>query len=393
MEESVSEPHGSLDALDMEEAYFNKVIASFLEYETESLKVLETKRHNYGCLPEKHRLLLETCSVLGTDSAYDRFSRRLEHVKGLIKDNASFLNLIVTSIASELPSSRAPRTDADLRKRGMIAAVRQRLSAEDMERVESVLRQFVRDWSLEGSHERNTTYGPILDRMEAEFADVTRENRGLIRVLVPGAGLGRLVYELAHAGFSTQGNEFSFPMLFGSNYILNVVRTPLSQRIYPFVHSWSNQWSAEAQFTSVLVPDIVADDILPTTDFSMVAGEFLEVYRGSKEHARQWDAVITCYFIDTAHNVCDYIETIQSVLKPGGLWINLGPLQYHYENVPHETSLELNYEELRLVILAHGFEFVEERRNVPCTYAGNKLLMLQHTYNNAFFVSKLKAST
>lgn len=37
-----------------------------------------------------------------------------------------------------------------------------------------------------------------------------------------------------------------------------------------------------------------------------------------------WDCVATCFFIDTAHNVLDYIETIWNILKPGGVWINLG---------------------------------------------------------------------
>ena len=41
------------------------------------------------------------------------------------------------------------------------------------------------------------------------------------RILVPGAGLGRLAIEIASFGYSVQGNEFSYQMLFTSNYILN----------------------------------------------------------------------------------------------------------------------------------------------------------------------------
>ena len=33
---------------------------------------------------------------------------------------------------------------------------------------------------------------------------------------------------------------------------------------------------------------------------------------------------MTVFFIDTAHNIIDYIETINKILKPGGVWINLG---------------------------------------------------------------------
>lgn len=41
------------------------------------------------------------------------------------------------------------------------------------------------------------------------------------RVLLPGAGLGRLALEIAAKGYAVQGNEFSYQMLFASNFILN----------------------------------------------------------------------------------------------------------------------------------------------------------------------------
>ena len=49
-------------------------------------------------------------------------------------------------------------------------------------------------------------------------------------VLIPGAGLGRLAYEIARIGYTSQGNEFSMHMLFGSNFILNWY-------IHPLIHT------------------------------------------------------------------------------------------------------------------------------------------------------------
>ena len=40
--------------------------------------------------------------------------------------------------------------------------------------------------------------------------------------------------------------------------------------------------------------------------------------------ADSWNCVATVFFIDTAHNVIDYIEAIYKILQPGGCWINLG---------------------------------------------------------------------
>lgn len=55
-----------------------------------------------------------------------------------------------------------------------------------------------------------------------------------------------------------------------------------------------------------------------------------EVY-GKKELGKQYDAVVTCFFIDTAANVVDYIDVIHNVLRPGGVWLNFGPLLWHWQ--------------------------------------------------------------
>lgn len=43
-----------------------------------------------------------------------------------------------------------------------------------------------------------------------------------IKILVPGAGLGRLTYELACRGYECEGNEFSYFMLIASYFVLNL---------------------------------------------------------------------------------------------------------------------------------------------------------------------------
>lgn len=69
-----------------------------------------------------------------------------------------------------------------------------------------------------------------------------------------------------------------------------------------------------------------------------------------------WDCVATCFFIDCANNVVQFIETIYKILKPGGIWINLGPLLYHFSDLPNEESIEPSYDSIRDVILGFGFQ-------------------------------------
>ena len=47
---------------------------------------------------------------------------------------------------------------------------------------------------------------------------------------------------------------------------------------------------------------------------SMVAGDFVEVYSAAG-YAGTFDAVVTCFFLDTAHNVFEYMDVIWHVLK------------------------------------------------------------------------------
>lgn len=65
--------------------------------------------------------------------------------------------------------------------------------------------------------------------------------------------------------------------------------------------------------------------------------------------------VATCFFIDTAHNIVEYLQTIYAILKKGGLWVNVGPLLYHYSEMAGETSIELTWEEVLAVARQIGF--------------------------------------
>lgn len=115
-------------------------------------------------------------------------------------------------------------------------------------------------------------------------------------------------------------------------------------------------------------------------DFSMVAGEFIDVYN---KQVSQWDSIVTCFFIDTAHNVIDYIECIHKILKPGGLWVNIGPLLWHYQEQPSELQIELPWSEVEKLIEKLGFEF-RKKSFKKCNYTKVES-MLELEYNCVFF--------
>lgn len=84
----------------------------------------------------------------------------------------------------------------------------------------------------------------------------------------------------------------------------------------------------------------------------------------------------------------DYVEKIYTILKPGGLWINLGPLLYHYAET-HTESVEPSYDVLKSAIQKIGFEFLKEE-TVPGTYTQNPTSMLIYKYRSVFFTCEKK---
>jgi carnosine N-methyltransferase len=65
-------------------------------------------------------------------------------------------------------------------------------------------------------------YQPILASVRT-FLPLSKNdsNRSPPKICVPGAGVGRLAYEIAAMGYTVQGNEFSLYMLLASDFILN----------------------------------------------------------------------------------------------------------------------------------------------------------------------------
>jgi len=122
----------------------------------------------------------------------------------------------------------------------------------------------------------------------------------------------------------------------------------------------------------------------------MTAGDFLDVYgKIGEKNSEQWDVVATVFFIDTAHDVIAYLETIHRILKPGGHWINFGPLLYHFADVENEISLELPYEEILNISKKIGFDIVEDTK-ASTTYTQNERSMLTYEYHCASTVFKKK---
>ena len=139
------------------------------------------------------------------------------------------------------------------------------------DRLRSTLRQIVRDWSKESAAERELAYGPILETLDRLVDGLSEAEKREYHVLVPGAGLGRLQFEICKRQMSAQGNECSMYMLMVSNYLLNHTASPLQHVIYPWLHSMTNVRNLQDLLQPVQVPDVLPSELSPGL-MSMASG-------------------------------------------------------------------------------------------------------------------------
>jgi carnosine N-methyltransferase len=213
-------------------------------------------------------------------------------------------------------------------------------------RSEEAMQHYMRDWSTDGQHERDVPYRHIIAELEKHFPERLSRKEGNVKVLVPGSGLGRLAHEISRLeGVEVTACEYSPQMRLAYRY-LESLRMPESGVVYPYIDFWSHQPTTKELIHPTKFPDVSIN----SSAVLLVEGDFTKEFVNKTAH---YDALVTFFFIDTAKNAMDYLNTISKVLKPDGVWINLGPLLYS------EAWVEFSLEDLLTIAEAYGFEFLD----------------------------------
>lgn len=142
---------------------------SYAQYRAMSLTDAEDMRSSYAKLGRVHKRI-------GYDLGYPR---KLSTLQETIARNALVTEAIADLAARDFPGLQPNAVDSG-----------------DLGRVRETLKHFVRDWSAEGARERDVIFTPILDALQR----VPPDQRADMHVLVPGAGLGRLAWEISQLG-------------------------------------------------------------------------------------------------------------------------------------------------------------------------------------------------
>lgn len=344
-------------------AHFRSIIATFLNYQYDSMKEYNKTKKDFLDLKESHLKLLKYTP-----------EERLKKLYNAIIQNSIFLSEVVEDHLDlfQIKNKKLNIFEIPFSKRTKICIL---------------LKQIKREWSKEGEKEREQSFDPIKKALQ-KYLKINKKDNKIknYNILVPGCGLGRLVYDIVSLGYNCKGIEFDYFMLQVSEYILNKNPLHLKKEIFPYIHNFTNRYNFQNSFQSIKIPDINNFEIPPNSQFAMISGEFVQLYKKGIINEK-FNSVVTCFFIDTAHNVLEYLEVIYEILCKGGLWINNGPLMYHFKNVEGEISIELSLEEIFFAAEKMGFEFLE-KREVECGYCENGEFMAQMRYKSQFFVAR-----
>lgn len=116
-----------------------------------------------------------------------QYSKKFTDVAGLLARNQDVCHDIVQNA---LEFYQVDRQELDDHIQQMNAAGR---GAERIS-VSQALKHFVRDWAASGANERDAAFPCITKALQALYPDAGQEP---VRVVLPGAGLGRLGHEIA----------------------------------------------------------------------------------------------------------------------------------------------------------------------------------------------------
>ncbi len=341
--------------VDTENSYFKIILSSFYNYEKDSLKDVKKMEKDFNSIGEHYLNILPF-----------NYTERINKLKNAISLNKQFLNSILKNY-QYLFNNKQKQIET---------------KSNDINKLRTTLNLLIRDWSLEGKKERDLSYNPIIEGLKIYFPDT--KQRYNIKILVPGTGLSRLLYEIAKLGFDSYGLEVSYFMLITSNFLLNENISKNQFLIQPYIHSFNNLYKEEDAFKIYSIPDVNIKEELNKSlgKLELIPVDFINHLKDKNNY---YEGIVTSFFIDTANNIIEFIELIYNSLKKNGIWINFGPLLYHFTGIENEISIKLSWEDIRKIILKFNFE-IKEEKYIKSPYSSNENSMKQTQYTCIYFI-------
>ncbi|KAL3941785.1 MAG: hypothetical protein SGBAC_003901 [Bacillariaceae sp.] len=337
---------------------------SLEKYKTDTYQALKGLSQQMDQAIElEHGLAIHLAAKLST-----KIQRRIEKLSIIFDHNENIIRSLLGSVdfITSLPDDRIILTHGDILKGGdevhsgtgqsnpvypnpstilhsSKKNVSKLLEQNVYDMTAQIVAHLVRDWSVAGSNIRESLYGWVCKEL------VERSRHRKDPVLVPGAGMGRLAYDIYSLGFTVEANEISPVMAAAAKSILT---KNTSGVIYPYaLDAMTNEVDSSRRYDGMSFPDVPVVQTSEEVTLSFTIGDFVGAYYSNQ--VSTFGAVATCFFIDTATDIYEYIVLIKGLLKPKGIWVNVGPVQWHAN-----ALLRPSADELQDLLPAFGFKIV-----------------------------------
>lgn len=231
----------------------------------------------------------------------------------------------------------------------------------------------IRDWS--NSKDSEKELHDIIIPLRLEISKYSLEGK---IALIPGCGLGRISYELSDIFSQVYSFDISLTMINMTNEIklnrkniktYNTKNSLLENDKYKEFHiNIKDIISKQKQKSINRVINFVGNsNNIPLPDNSV-------------------DIIISVYFSDVIP-MSEYLEEFTRVLKPNGIFIHFGPLDYHFNDLSQHHSLETFFSNLE----NKGFR-VNKKHQLVKTVNSNNSLNIKGYHNILFSAAKEKVS-
>ena len=232
----------------------------------------------------------------------------------IIENNGKSVNTLIESF---IETKNFPITIDDINKNNT--------SVAPLSLTKETLTHLVRDYN---SMYYNAETLPIVDYiLQTISKNVRNINDGNTDILLPGSGLGRVSYEVAknfpHVNVTSV--EYSDLMYIGNQLLYSCNK---NIKISPWVIEYSNHLSVKDQLKSF---NINCQDFEHPKNLNIELGDFRKFKINNNGNGKKKQLIlITVFFMDTAENILEYLDTIESYKRDYETvhWINIGPLKY-----------------------------------------------------------------
>lgn len=222
-------------------------------------------------------------------------------------------------------------------------------------RINESLSHICRDWSPEFHQE----LVPIIKYIESQLATIPNMDSKKNILVIPGCGVGYIPYYFAkkYPNLQVQSIEWSNFMYICNQFVLNHGK---DTEIAPFNQYYSNQTNLNNQTRSMNIPlKQIKSNYVNIKNLTSLWGDFRNYIPNVTESQVDNIIVLSVYFLDTAENVFQYLESIESLRQFCGQnlhWINVGPLKYGTRPL-----VQFNVEELSQLRQLRGWEDINSQ--------------------------------